>query len=115
MRHLTAAVLLLLSWTVVFAPTAAFAQQEQQEQPESKRKIVNRVIPTYPVLARTMNLRGTVKLLAVVAPNGTAKSIAVRGGHPVLAQSAEDAIHKWRWEPAAHETHELIEVKFDPH
>jgi len=38
----------------------------------------------------------------------------VRGGHPILAEAAEKAIRKWRWQPAAHETREPVEVKFNP-
>jgi len=76
--------------------------------------VVNRIVPSYPQLARTMNLKGTVRIEAVVAPNGAVKSVAVKGGHPVLVQAAENVIQKWRWEPATHETHEPIEFNFDP-
>jgi len=61
-----------------------------------------------------MNIRGVVKLEVLIAPNGTVKSVSVRGGHPMLAQSAVTAVGHWKFEPAAHETKELIEIKFDP-
>ena len=51
---------------------------------------------------------------ALVASNGTVKSVEVRGGHPVLVQAAQHAIYKWKWAPASYETRELIEVRFDP-
>jgi hypothetical protein len=51
---------------------------------------------------------------AVVEPNGTVKAVEVKGGHPVLARVAQNAIYKWRWAPASHETREAIEIKFDP-
>jgi TonB family protein len=72
------------------------------------------VIPAYPELARTMNVKGNVRLEVVVAPNGTAKSVRVIGGHPVLAQAAERAVQKWKWERAAHESNEPIELRFKP-
>ncbi len=78
------------------------------------RKIVSRVTPQYPQMARTMNLAGNVKAEAVVEPNGAVKSVEVKGGHPLLVRAAQDAIYKWRWVPAAHETREPIEVKFEP-
>jgi TonB family protein len=115
MRRITAAALSALFWAVVPAPTPSFAQQEQPGPSESARKVVNRVVPQYPGLARTMNLRGTVRVEALVLPNGTVKSVEVKGGHPVLAQAAENAIHKWKWQPAKTETREPIEVQFDPH
>jgi TonB family protein len=86
----------------------------QQEQGESKRKIVSRVTPSYPELARRMNIAGSVKLEVVIAPNGSVKSDKIVGGHPVLAQSAEDAIRKWKWAPNPQETTELIDIKFSP-
>ena len=60
-----------------------------------------------------MNVRGVVKIEAVVAPNGTVKTVAIRGGHPLLIQSAESAVRKWKWQPAQHESKEVIEIKFD--
>jgi hypothetical protein len=44
----------------------------------------------------------------------SSKTIRVIGGHPLLAQAATDAIHKWRWVPAGQETTEVIEMKFNP-
>ena len=96
---------------LVFTSTFSIAQQEQSE---SKRKVVTRVVPAYPDLARRMNVRGTVKLEAVVATNGNVKSLQVKGGHPLLTEAAQTAIMKWRWEPSSHETREPIEFRFDP-
>ena len=107
-RFLTAAFLLPFALSIYAQPSFA------QEQPESTRKIVTRVLPQYPEMARTLNLRGSVKAEAVVRPNGMVKSVDVRGGHPVLVRAAQDAIYRWKWEPTSHETRELIEVRFDP-
>ena len=85
---------------------------QAQESPAAARKIVTRISPQYPSLARGMNLQGNVKLDVLVAPNGTVKSIEIKGGHPLLGQAAQSAIWGWKWEPAAHETHEIIELKF---
>jgi len=96
---------------LVFTSTFSVAQQEQSE---SKRKVVNRIVPADPELARRMNVRGTVKLEALVATNGNVKSLQVKGGHPLLTEAAQTAIMKWRWEPSSHETREPIEFRFDP-
>ena len=95
---------------VAFSPSFTLAQ----DQPEAKRKIVNKVVPVYPELASKMQIRGTVKLEVVVAPNGKVKSTAVIGGSPVLVKSAVDAIEKWKWAPAPQETKELLELNFHP-
>ena len=91
-----------------------FSRAQQSDQPESTRKVLNKVTPRYPDLARTMSLKGLVKVEAVVAANGTVKSVDPKGGHPVLVQAAQNAIRQWKYEPAAHETRETIEVEFHP-
>ena len=96
--------------TLVLAPILLRAQQS--EQSESTRKVVNRVTPRYPALARTMSLKGVVRLEAVVAANGTVKSVDTKGGHPVLVQAAQNAIRQWKYEPSPHETRKTIEIQF---
>jgi outer membrane biosynthesis protein TonB len=39
-------------------------------QTELTRKVTARVSPTYPDLARRLNISGTVKMVVVVSPNG---------------------------------------------
>jgi TonB family protein len=109
MKRLTAALSLTLLSALVLVPKT-FSQQEPNE---SNRKIVTRVVPQYPDMARTMNLSGSVKAEAIVEPNGVVKSVDVKGGHPVLVRAAQEAIYKWKWAPATHETREPVEVKFN--
>jgi TonB family protein len=85
-----------------------------QESSEGVRKVVTKVIPPYPSLARSMNLQGVVRADVSVSPNGTVKLIEVKGGHPVLVDAAEHALRGWKWEPAVHETHESVELRFNP-
>lgn len=87
--------------------------QTQQSSTESERRITRKVIPTYPEIARKMNISGTVKILATVSPDGSVKSVQAMGGSPVLIQSAQDAVTKWRFAPASAESKELIELHFD--
>jgi hypothetical protein len=70
-RRIASAALSLLFWVAVFVPVSAFAQQEETPTREETpaRKVVNRIVPTYPEMARSMNLKGIVKLDAMVAPN----------------------------------------------
>ena len=102
--------ILLLAIALISVPTPSRAQ----ESAEGARKVLVKTPSAYPTLAQSMNIRGVVKLEAHVAPNGTVKSIDVKGGHPILTQSAVTAVGHWKFEAAAHETKELIEVKFDP-
>jgi TonB family protein len=85
-----------------------------QEPSEASRKIISRMVPVYPELARTMQIHGTVRVNVVIAPNGKVKLTQVVGGNPVLIKAAVDAIDKWRWAPASQETKELIQLDFHP-
>jgi len=61
-----------------------------------------------------MNIAGTVKVFAVVAPDGTVKAFEPVGGGPLLVQASENAIRQWKFAPAAAESKELIELHFHP-
>lgn len=98
---------LLFAFLLIFSPNHSLAQA-------AKRRVVTRSTPAYPSMARTMAIEGVVKLDALVAPDGTVKKLDVKGGHPLLAQAAVESVRQWRWEPAAHESHEVVEVKFSP-
>jgi TonB family protein len=103
-------VVALFALLSILAPSHAPAQ----ESSESVRKILSRVAPQYPSLARSMNIRGSVRAVALVAPNGTVKSVEVKGGHPVLVEATQNALRQWKFEPASHETYEIIEMRFAP-
>jgi TonB family protein len=96
---------------VVLSGSFSWAQQE----PEIVRKVVSKVAPTYPDLARRLNLHGVVKLVVVIAPDGSVKSTEVMGGNPVLTQAAIDAVRKWRYQAAPEQTHGVVELRFDSH
>jgi TonB family protein len=83
-------------------------------QGELTRKTKTRVSPAYPVLAKKMNITGTVKVLVVVSANGNVKDTKVVGGNPVLVNATMDALKKWRFEPADSESTGTLEFKFQP-
>lgn len=84
-----------------------------QDAPQGARKVLVKTAPVYPTLARSMNIHGVVKLEAVVEPNGTVKSIDIKGGHPLLTQSAMTAVGHWKFETSAKESRETIEIRFE--
>jgi periplasmic protein TonB len=62
-------------------------------------KLVNKVQPMYPPLARQTRISGTVRLHAIIAKNGTVEQLSVESGHPLLVQAALDAVKQWRYQP----------------
>jgi len=61
--------------------------------------LIHRVDPVYPALARQIHLEGTVQLHAIIGRDGTIQSLEVLSGHPLLIQSARDAVRQWRYRP----------------
>jgi TonB family protein len=88
--------------------------QNPQPSTESARKLIRKVEPSYPEMARRVNMAGTVKVFAVVAPDGNVKSVEPVGGSPVLVQAAQEAVSRWKFAPANAESKELIELHFHP-
>jgi TonB family protein len=107
----------LLAVLLVLLTTAAGSTFGQDSDPSSRaREIVRKVAPTYPDLARRLQISGVVKLRATVAPNGSVKLIEPVGGNPVLMKAAQEAVGSWKYAPAPDETRELIELRFNtPH
>jgi periplasmic protein TonB len=62
-------------------------------------RIINRVQPMYPPLARQTRISGTVRLHAIIGKDGTIQQLEVMSGHPLLQQSALDAVRQWRYQP----------------
>jgi len=94
--------------------TSTCRAQTQTSSDNNNRRIVRKLVPNYPELAKKMSLTGTVKVLATVAPDGTVRSVEAMGGSPVLIKAAEDSLYKWKFASAAVETKEVIELHFNP-
>jgi len=104
-------VLFLISLASLFGP--AGKALGQQASGDNLRRIVRKVAPSYPDIAKRMNLGGTVRVTAVVAADGDVKSVEPVGGSPVLIKAAEDAVIKWKFAPGA-ESKEIVELHFTP-
>jgi len=62
-------------------------------------KLLKKVIPIYPPLAKQARVSGTVQLLGVIAKDGTIQQLQVVGGHPLLVKAALDAVRQWIYRP----------------
>ena len=77
------------------------------------RKVTKKVMPVYSLVARKAHLTGTVKMLALVSPDGTVKSVHTLGGNPLFVAAAEEAVKQWKFEVAPKETTEPVSLKFE--
>jgi len=62
--------------------------------------LVRQVPPQYPLQAKVAGIHGTVVLQAVIAKNGSVKSVHVLNGNPLLTQAALDAVKQWQYKPS---------------
>ncbi|HLQ51682.1 MAG TPA: TonB family protein [Terriglobales bacterium] len=61
--------------------------------------LMHKVTPNYPPLAKTARIQGTVVLHAVISKQGNIENLSVISGHPMLVQTAMDAVKQWKYKP----------------
>jgi len=61
--------------------------------------LIRRVQPSYPPLAKQARISGAVVLQAVIGKDGTIQNLRAVSGHPMLIQSAIDAVRQWKYKP----------------
>ncbi len=107
------------------APIPAISTRPKAEPPGQllvggnvqEAKLIHRVQPLYPALARQVRVQGVVKLEAIIAGNGSIQQLHVLSGHPMLIPSAVEAVRQWIYSPTilngkAVEVKTTIEVRF---
>jgi protein TonB len=62
-------------------------------------KLIRKVIPEYPALAKAARISGVVHLIGTIAKDGTIRNLQLIGGHPMLARAAMEAVQQWVYEP----------------
>jgi periplasmic protein TonB len=62
-------------------------------------KLIRRVLPEYPPLARSARIAGVVRLIGIIARDGTIQNLQLVSGHPLLARAAMDAVRQWVYKP----------------
>jgi TonB family protein len=61
--------------------------------------LTHRVEPAYPILPLQIRHEGTVELHAIIATDGSIRSLQVLEGDSLFYQSALDAVRQWRYKP----------------
>ena len=62
-------------------------------------KIIKRVLPLYPQLAKQARVSGRVQLSGVIAKDGTVQKLQVISGPALLVKAAVDAVSQWIYRP----------------
>jgi TonB family protein len=62
-------------------------------------KLIHKVIPIYPELARRIRVQGTVTLMATIDEEGNVADLKVLNGHILLKDAAVAAVIQWKYSP----------------
>jgi TonB family protein len=62
-------------------------------------KLIDKINPTYPPLARQARIQGVVRFNAVIGRDGTITNLTLVSGHPLLVPNAAEAVRQWRYQP----------------
>ena len=62
-------------------------------------RLLAKVSPVYPPLARQTRVQGIVSIDAVIDTEGNVVEMNVVSGHPLLISAALDAVKNWKYEP----------------
>jgi protein TonB len=76
-------------------------------------KLLDKVVPTYPALARARSQEGVVKLSAIIGRSGEVErdSVRVVDSAPPFDTPAVDAVQRWRYAPGRDEAGTAVRVQ----
>jgi periplasmic protein TonB len=96
-RRLIAFALLICTTSLVAAQLSPKGVRVAEEVMEGL--LVKKVAPVYPPLAKPARIQGTVLLQVNINKTGDVEHVQLISGHPMLAQSAIDAVKQWKYQP----------------
>jgi periplasmic protein TonB len=62
-------------------------------------RLIQKIEPAYPTLARAARIQGQVLLTAIIDKAGEIQNLTLVSGHPMLVPAAIDAVKRWRYRP----------------
>jgi TonB family protein len=83
-----------------------------QDTAKTPRKVLVSYQPQYPDILEKGHFEGTVRLGVSVQANGNVSKVVAKGGNPMLARYAMEAVAKWKFAPAPTATVEEVSFHF---
>jgi periplasmic protein TonB len=80
-------------------PKVATPQRVRVSQGVTQGLLLRKVTPQYPPLAKQARIQGTVVLSALIGKDGSIQNLHVVSGHPMLTNSALEAVKEWKYKP----------------
>ena len=81
------------------APATAAQQPIRVGGDVQMAKLMKKVVPSYPPLARSARISGVVRLIGTIARDGTLRNLQLVSGHPLLTRAAIEAVRQWIYQP----------------
>ena len=79
---------------------------------DMRDRLVYKVAPVYPPLARQARIQGTVILRIIINKLGEVRDTQLVNGHPMLSPAAVEAVKRWRYIPYESDG-ETVEIQTD--
>jgi periplasmic protein TonB len=98
-NQLTARSNAMLPASIIGGTSATPELSPIQSQGVTEGKLVKKVLPRYPEMARRAGVAGDVVINATIAMDGTLRNIRVMSGSPLLREEAVNAARQWRYSP----------------
>jgi len=89
----------IIGSTPVAVPKVATPARIRVSAGVQQGNLISQIKPTYPPIAKAARISGAVILQAEISKQGTIENLRVISGHPMLVQSALDAVKQWRYKP----------------
>jgi len=89
----------IMAATPTAVPKVATPQRVKVSQGVTAGLRIRMVQPSYPPLAKQARISGSVVLQAVIGKDGSIENLRAVSGHPMLIQSAIDAVRQWKYKP----------------
>jgi TonB family protein len=81
-------------------PPGAAPGRIQVSATEQARRLISKVEPEYPSVAKANHIQGVVRVRITIGEDGRVLNVEVRGGQPLLYSAAEEAVAQWIYSPA---------------
>ncbi len=91
--------MLALVAVVSFAGMGQSQELRKVSNEEATERLTKRVPPQYPPLALTAHIQGSVAIEITITETGSVENMRTLSGHPILVQSAMDAVKQWEFDP----------------
>jgi protein TonB len=80
-------------------PKAATPQRIRVGGNVIQANLTKKITPTYPPLAKQARIQGTVRFTAIIGKDGSIQNLQLISGHPLLVESARQAVTQWQYKP----------------